>query len=81
MFVRNSITPDVWIVLAIMIICAIGWVSCIVRVVQCDWQAPYKAEVIYSVSILTVVPAFVVGYMNIADGVVPAIAEENVDSE
>lgn len=30
-----------------------GWVKCIVHLSECDFQAPYKAEVIYGVSIFT----------------------------
>lgn len=42
-----------------------GWVKDIVKLVHCDFQAPYKCEVIYGVG---VTPAgAIIGWLNIED--------------
>ena len=43
-----------------------GEIKCIYKVFQCDFKAPYKAEIIYGASALTGIGA-VVGYFNIED--------------
>lgn len=50
----------------LLIFLFIGEVKCIVKAVNCDWEAPYKAEVIYTASACTGVGA-IVGWINIKD--------------
>jgi len=42
----------------------VGWIMSVVKFVKCDFQAPYKAEVIYGVGAFTGLGA-VVGYINV----------------
>lgn len=44
-----------------------GYVRGVVKIVHCDFKAPYKAEVLYGVGICTGLGA-VIGWFNIADG-------------
>lgn len=63
-----------FIVMALItILLFVGYVRGVVKFVQCDFKAPYKAEVIYGVGIITGLNA-VIGWFNIADG---EEAEEN----
>jgi hypothetical protein len=49
--------------LAIVIICFTGWIKNIVKLSNCDFEAPYKCEVIHAVGIIPPVGA-VTGYMD-----------------
>jgi len=44
----------------------VGEIKCIAKAIKCDWEAPYRAEIIYTASALTGLGA-VVGYLNIDD--------------
>lgn len=50
----------------IVILLFVGYVRGIVRFVQCDFKAPYKAEVIYGVGAITGLNV-IIGWINIAD--------------
>ena len=50
----------------IQIALIIAWVWCTVRFVPCDFKAPYKAEAIYGIGIVTGLGG-VIGYINIPD--------------
>lgn len=63
------------IVILIMAACVYGYIACIVKVCTCDWQAPYKAEVVYTIGVVTGT-GIIIGYLNIADGVVEIEEEE-----
>lgn len=41
-----------------------GWVKNIIKLSNCDFQAPYKAEVIYGIGIIPVVGA-ITGWLDI----------------
>ena len=43
-----------------------GWVQCVVKFIQCDFEPSYKAEVIYGVGIATPVGG-VVGWMDFGE--------------
>jgi hypothetical protein len=47
----------------------IGYVWNIVRFVSCDFEAPYKAEVLYGAGIVTGL-GVVIGYINIEDEII-----------
>lgn len=52
--------------ITLVVLAIIGEVKCIVKFVQCDFKAPYKAEVIYGVGIITGL-GVVVGWIDIND--------------
>lgn len=52
------------IYIAIFIAALVGEVKCIIKFVRCDFNAPYKKEIIYGVGVCTGAGA-VIGYLNI----------------
>ena len=48
MIVRNLIMLQ----LAILLIVGVGWVKNIIKLTNCDFESPYKAEVIHTIGIL-----------------------------
>jgi hypothetical protein len=41
----------------------VGTVLCIIKLIHCDFQAPYKAEILYTIGMLT--PAgIIIGFLN-----------------
>lgn len=54
-------------ILALTIVLLVGYVNDILKLVKCDFEAPYKAEVIYGVGAVTGLGA-IIGYINIPDG-------------
>lgn len=43
---------------------AIGWVKNIIKLTNCDFEAPYKAEIIYGIGIIPVVGA-ITGWIDV----------------
>jgi len=44
----------VWFtILALQLLFIIGYIQCIIHFVNCDFQQPFKAEVIYGIGIFT----------------------------
>ena len=43
-----------------------GEIMCVVKFVECDFKAPYKAEIVYGVGFLTGT-GFIIGWLNIDD--------------
>jgi len=62
---KASLTAGILFVL-IGLSALIGEVRCVVKAVQCDWEAPYKAEIIYTASALTGAGC-ITGWINIED--------------
>jgi hypothetical protein len=56
----------VWLVIGVAAV--VGEVKCAIKAINCDWQAPYRAEVIYTGAFCTGLGCFV-GYMDIPDGI------------
>ena len=52
----------------IIIACLVGYIMNIVKFCKCDFEAPYKAEIIRGVGISTGPVGSVIGYINIEDG-------------
>lgn len=54
-------------ILGIILIFAVSssWVLNIVKLVECDFEAPYKAEIIRSIGVPVPIVGVVVGYMDI----------------
>ena len=52
------------IVIAIIAIAAgIGWVKNLIKLTECDFESPYKAEVIHTLGLIPVIGIFT-GYMD-----------------
>lgn len=43
----------------------IAWIGNFVRLVNCDWQAPYKDEAIYGIAAVTFFPSAVTVWMDL----------------
>lgn len=52
--------------IGVTILGCVGWVKCIVKLTHTDFNAPYKAEVLYGVGILTGAGA-IIGWIDIED--------------
>ena len=50
----------------IPLFCLVGWVKCIIKAVDCNWDPIGKAEVIYTAGIFTGLGS-VIGYIDIQD--------------
>ena len=55
------------IITFIILFFTIGWVINAVKLSRCDFDAPYKAEIIRTVGVIAAPFGSVVGYINIAD--------------
>ena len=55
-----------YVVLLIIIIGSIGWANCLLRFVRSDFQAPYKAEVVYGIGTMSGAGA-IIGWIKIKD--------------
>ena len=51
----------------IIIAFGIGWIKCIVKEINCDFKAPYKAEIVYGIGIIVPVAGGVIGWLDIQD--------------
>lgn len=54
-------------VYVVIIMCVIGWAANIVKLCNCDFKEPYKAEVIRLVGIPCIPVGIVCGYLEIED--------------
>ena len=54
------------IILTIGVLCLTGWVKNVVKLAHCDFQSPYKAEVVHAVGILPPV-GMITGWISIDD--------------
>jgi len=54
--------------LVILLLIGTGWVKNLIKLSECDFESPYKAEVIRTVGIFPPV-GMVVGWIDIEDGV------------
>jgi hypothetical protein len=52
--------------LFIVLLVAVGWVKNIVKLTQCDFETPYKAEVIHAVGVLPPVGA-ITGWLDLGE--------------
>ena len=53
-------------VIAIIVLGTLGWLKCVIKLVKTDFEAPYKAEVIYAVGTFTGAGA-IIGWIDIKD--------------
>lgn len=56
------------IVLTLAVAIPLGWCMNLYKLTQCDFEAPYKAEVIRSVGVGVPFVGIVTGYIDIEDG-------------
>lgn len=63
---NGYISAVMLIIIVIGVIGLIGWAMNIVKLIQCDFDAPYKAEVIRTVGLIPPVGA-ITGYLTIND--------------
>lgn len=54
-------------ILLIWILSTLGWLINIAQFCRCDFDAPYKAEIIRGVGVIVAPVGSVVGYFNIQD--------------
>lgn len=50
----------------IILVSLVGWVKNFIKFINCDFNLPYRAEVIYSLGLIPVV-GVVTGWLNIKD--------------
>ena len=57
---------DLWTVLyiGIIVVGVVGWVFNIIKLTNCDFEPPYKCEVIHTVGVIGPIGAFT-GWMNV----------------
>ena len=55
------------IAIFIWLIIIFGWIRNIYKLTQCDFDAPYKTEVLRSVGIVVFPLGFIIGYMDIGE--------------
>lgn len=64
---KRNVPKSVLIIqLVLLIFFIIGEVKCIKKAIRCDWEEPYKAEIIYTVGACTGLGG-IIGYFNIDD--------------
>ncbi len=51
-------------VFTVITVGVIGWIKNIIKLSECDFEKPYKAEVIHTVGLVPVIGA-VTGYLNV----------------
>lgn len=66
----NKMNGKKYIIIASVITLALfvaGWTQNIYKLSQCDFEAPYRAEILYGIGVIPVVGG-VIGWFNIEDG-------------
>jgi len=51
------------IILVVILAIGIGWVKNIIKLTECDFEAPYKAEVVHAIGVIPFVGA-ITGWMD-----------------
>ena len=52
------------IIITLLVLAGIGWVKNIIKLSECDFEAPYKAEVLHTVGIIPPVGA-ITGWLDV----------------
>ena len=55
---------NIMTILLIIVVVSIGWVKNLIKLSECDFESPYKAEVIHAVGILPPV-GMITGWLNV----------------
>lgn len=63
MYNRSSHNFSVLVIAIIVIAAGIGWVKNLIKLTECDFASPYKAEVIHTLGLMPVIGIFT-GYMD-----------------
>lgn len=61
---QRGFTAIELIIVIVVLFMAIGWVKNIIKLSNCDFAAPYKAEVIHGVGIIPIVGG-ITGWLNV----------------
>ena len=65
---KNGFTLVELVIVMVFVFGIIPYVMNVVRLVSCDFKAPYKAEAVYGIGLFT--PTYLItGFMSIDDGV------------
>jgi len=62
---KTDVLTLVWLV--ILVVGIIGWGKNIYKFTQCDFKAPYKAEIMRGIGISMAPVGAIIGYITIAD--------------
>lgn len=65
-YIDDGIVIAVFLILFVVL--GVGWVKNFISFVQCDFDAPYKAEVLRGVGIFIPIIGAIEGYIDIQDG-------------
>lgn len=60
---KGSVTIVELILFLVLIVGCTGWVKNLLSLADCDFESPYKAEVVHTVGLIPIVGAFT-GYMD-----------------
>lgn len=63
----NSISKFQVVIVIVWVVGLLGWVSNINQLIRCDFEKPYKAEVIRSIGVVVVPIGAVAGFFKIDD--------------
>ena len=55
------------VILGVVVLCTVGWIKNAVKLVQADFQAPYKNEIVRAIGIPVGPFGVVMGYVHIED--------------
>lgn len=65
----KTLISIITIYIIILGIIGTGWVKNIIKLSDCDFKAPYKAEIIYGVGVIPIV-GMITGWLDIEDGTI-----------
>ena len=64
----GAVVSTILIIGTVVVLAFAGWIGNIVKLTKCDFEAPYKSEVIRSIGIVIPPVGIITGYMDIQDG-------------
>lgn len=64
---ERTVTLGAAVILLIIVLMVVGWVKNVVKLSNCDFDAPYKCEIIHGVGVIPMV-GVVTGWLTIEDG-------------
>lgn len=64
----NASTLGTTIIIILTIAMCIGWGKSIYKLTECDFQPPYKCEILYGIGILVPPIGAFIGWRDISDG-------------
>jgi len=61
---ENSALKIITFAVVISVVCGVGWVKNIIKLTECDFKEPYKAEIIHLAGIIPPV-GIITGWINV----------------